>query len=172
MQQSLSADNQQPSAVELAWLAGIIDGEGNLGLNVLFRKGRNRLQVAPRMTIVNTSEIMVRKIDDILNAMPVGHHIKNRPMHSKAHAQCYEIHINGYKRIASILPRVIPYLVAKKLNAVNYRLANWKQANGGRGSGYDGVELEVHQALKALNHNHCEGSETMYAASRLIEKMI
>ncbi len=174
MQESPSADNQQPSFVELAWLAGFIDGEGHFGLNVQTRairpgKYRKYKQVAPRCTIVNTNRYTIERLHELLTRMDVGHQIMpNRPTKPSHHVK-WAVNIIGYKRLAVFFPQVTRYLITKREQArlmaafVLYRLRI------GRGP-YDGVELEVWECLKALNHD--EGSTTRDRAHQLIDVMV
>jgi len=173
MQQSPSADNPQPSA--LAWLAGLADGEGCFGLNVQKRRDRERLQVTPRFSLVNTSSRTIEYVDWILADFRIGHLVKKRKRHNPRHRQQWVVEVIGYKRMEKFLPLVLPFLVTKRYQAelmyafVKYRLECWQQPNGGRSAGYDGMELEVHEVLKALNHS--EGSETIDAATRLTRSL-
>lgn len=176
MQQSSSADNPQPSITELAWLAGFIDGEGSFGLNAQDRKDRQRLQVTPRLTIVNTSLKTIEYIHDLLQRLMIGHLVKSREPSGNRKTR-YTIEIIGYKRMQSFFQKIpSEFFITKKeqfqlMNVfVNYRLNQWKQPNGGRRAGYNGIELEVWQMLKDMHSD--EGSTTVIVASQLIEKMV
>lgn len=104
---------------DLAWLAGIVDGEGSIALET----GRERA-MTPRLTIGNTSRLMMTKIADILDELAVVGHCgiaarKRRPM-----GVCV---LQGDAAVA-VVQAIRPYLVAKAEQAdVLLEYAEWRK---------------------------------------------
>ena len=65
-QKSEGAVNQQVTATDLAWLAGIVDGEGSIGIYQSNHRRRPGLSYGPRVTISNTSLVMFKKIQQMV----------------------------------------------------------------------------------------------------------
>jgi hypothetical protein len=168
MQQSPSAGNPQPS--EMIWLAGFVDGEGHFGLNIHVRSDRNYKQCTPRFVIANTSLRTIERIHDILSQHQVGHLVKEKKIVSPKHRPQKLIVVMGYRRVNRLLDVLKPeYLYTKRKQAellkafTDYRIQQETRA-------MCGLENDVHNMLKQLNHD--EGSETIMAASQLIEQII
>lgn len=94
--------------VELAWLAGIIDGEGSIQLDAGMRKNGRR-SCTPRLTIGNTSKAMMLEVRRLFEALEVHGHEgiaarTRRPMGIAV--------LQGNSAVA-IVKAVRPYLVAK-----------------------------------------------------------
>lgn len=116
-----NADNldfHKPSDTDLAWLAGIIDGEGSITFQVTKRKTGN-LVIVPFISVTNTDEGIIQRIMDILDNIGVGFKAswiidKNHPKYLK---RC-NIKIDRYARVKGFIPMVYPYLSSvKKYNA-------------------------------------------------------
>lgn len=57
---------------ELAWLGGIIDGEGSVSIQATIRKNGNLILV-PFITVVNSDQGIIDKCSDILNKLQIKH---------------------------------------------------------------------------------------------------
>jgi len=60
-------DNQQESSItqkDFGWLGGIIDGEGTITLVLKERKNKTPI-ITPKLTIVNTDEKIINKVQEI-----------------------------------------------------------------------------------------------------------
>lgn len=109
----------QVKETQLAWLAGIIDGEGCIGAFRKTRKhrsGNTTMLPVPYVTIVNSSHSLMVEVESILKALGVsayGFHESrngtNRLMKRFA--------IKNLESILTLLDAVIPYLVAKRVQA-------------------------------------------------------
>lgn len=112
----ISIDNQQATEVELAWLAGIIDGEGYLGITPQNKK-RNIYSVKPDIQIVNTDIVLVDAVVDILKRINVSpyireknHNVKKNPNWKKA----YHITVGKFSHIVRLLTRTQKYMTGIK----------------------------------------------------------
>jgi len=62
--------------LDIGWLAGIIDGEGNFTIRVRENKEVSRglgVRIQPQLTIVNTNEKIIRKVERILDDFGIKH---------------------------------------------------------------------------------------------------
>lgn len=73
--------NQQATQAEVGWLAGIIDGEGHIGISLQNRKVSRSVSVD--LQIVNTDEALIEKVVSILRKLGVNPYIRER-VHQKA----------------------------------------------------------------------------------------
>ncbi len=155
MQQSDRADNQQAtvSEIELGWLAGMIDGEGCIHIDLDPRGGAH-----PYLTITNTNFEVIEKVADIWHRLGVGCRVYTRRQNSKWNPvkDCFVI---GYRRLKPALIAVMPHLVGKADEAlllyrfVESRLNKCFSLNGklrcrNEERHYSQEEMKIIQALK------------------------
>lgn len=108
-----NADNLEfhhPSETDLAWLGGIIDGEGSITFQVTKRKTGN-LIIVPFISITNTDDGIINKTMQVLDSIGVGYKAswiidKNHPQYLR---RC-NIKIDRYARVKGFIPTVYPYL--------------------------------------------------------------
>lgn len=126
---------------DLAWLAGIIDGEGNLQATVQFKKsGANRWPYfEPKLRITNTDVRMIRKVSEIYVAESVTFfYTINAVSRYKNKKSTWndqlEISISSKPDIRRVLTFVLPYLVNKQRYAqLMMQAIEWVQAQPKRG---------------------------------------
>jgi hypothetical protein len=125
MQESSIGDNQQANLdglnlkdeqkillyKRLSWLGGIIDGEGMIYLH---RRNDKRGGVDPKITIVNTSPILIQECIAILRAIRVPFYVQTKKPANKTWKTKIEIIIAGLKRCEKAIPFLLPYLVDKQ----------------------------------------------------------
>lgn len=108
--------NQQATQIEIGWLAGIIDGEGYIGLQTY--KTRNRHpSVSAEMFISNTDEKIILKAQKIIQKMGVNPYIrvnnyklKNNPTHKIA----WIVVVHRMNKLIRVLEVISPYLTGNK----------------------------------------------------------
>ena len=95
-------------AVDIAWLAGIIDGEGSIIIHLVRESGRHQC----RVTIVNTDDGILSEAKRILGKWLIFFTIakNNQPQHKS----CYVIEINRRLEAKFVLEKVLPYLKSIK----------------------------------------------------------
>lgn len=82
--------NQQATLTEahIAWLAGIIEGEGSLSMNAYDRKDRGEnMKVMTSVMIYNTDAGIIRQVLWIYDAMGIGYYVKEREQKPMMHAE-------------------------------------------------------------------------------------
>lgn len=112
----ITMDNQQETLN--SWLAGIIDGEGNIMIHVNQHKkcnrGNPRPQLTPRLQIGSTSSEIIEKTKQAVRQY-TGCLVKDRILPSGKLFQT--VHVVGMKRMESLIPHIMPYLTLKQTNA-------------------------------------------------------
>ena len=100
---------------DLAWLAGILDGEGTISFGVSTRHG-GRLCIVPLITIVNSDEEILRQSSDLLKEIVADAGTVDRQSHRigvgsfKGHKACFAIRVASWAA-ELVLVAVMPYLV-------------------------------------------------------------
>lgn len=98
------------SPVKLAYLAGIVDGEGTI--DFIKNKTRRRKEVAPRMKVGNTDLDLIRWL-----LAEIGGRVYVYKPKNKTHKMFFEWFISGVQNIQPLLLAIFPYLVIKRKNA-------------------------------------------------------
>ena len=173
MRKSNSADNRQEtvSEVEKGWLAGIIDGEGCLHIDLDPRGGAH-----PYLTVTNSNKLVIERVADIWQRLGIGCRIQTRQNGRKNPVQ--DVQVIGYKRLKPALVAIMPYLIGKADEAlllyrfVESRLSrfNIHSPNGERG--YNSEELDIVQALKKQKLHNRISSETNTLDYRMVEDRV
>lgn len=152
MQKSEVRDNQQESLCDLSWLGGIVDGEGCITVTAYSRADRlkeNSFYVSPKVTVTNTEDSLIDKVEEILIANHIAYYKREYPPH-KTWKKRIEIRIAGYKRVRRFLELIKPYLVSKKEKANLTMLLCLQRLNKKRNP-YDDEDKKLIQRILDLN---------------------
>lgn len=111
-------DNKQATLVDLGYLAGIIDGEGWVGLQKRLQK--RWITYKPALRITNTNADIINRVYEIWEKIGVSGHIyENEQSPSVPNGkQIMNLQLNKGSDIQKVLEAVIPYLVGKKARAI------------------------------------------------------
>lgn len=111
------------SKIELAWLAGILDGEGCFSVKRQMYRNRygrhsGRMSLALWVVLCNTNEPMIRRAEQLFhqigaNPQPVRRVWKGK----KATRWQYWLHVARKDSVLLLTQAVLPYLVAKRVEA-------------------------------------------------------
>jgi hypothetical protein len=106
-------DNQQERrSIDLSWVAGIIEGEGYIGLS---RHIVGYLQYTPRVQIINTDDIMLENVGKILKENGLAYFRKRHFVDKRVKRKpCHDLVICGIKRVTKTLELIMPYMRTKK----------------------------------------------------------
>ena len=107
--------NQQATSHQLAWLAGIWDGEGTF--SILYQEKRHGDAYIARITLSNTDIAMINEILKILDLYNIKGHLWKEEPRKKQHKASYHITINKLKNVKTCAELMLPYLINKKPNA-------------------------------------------------------
>ena len=182
---SENAEVRSISREDLAWLAGIVDGEGNIDFSVQVKKtprGVKNAYFCPKVRISNTDMRMVKRISEIyvFYRLVFFYHFAN----VKNYANCKDswknamhISISSQGSIKKILELIAPFLVNKQRQAeLLIETITWVQAQPYRGRmSKEGVNYcenpEFHallDRLKAERAFHVEPSTTIRKAQEIL----
>lgn len=111
-------NNQQATLTDLAYLAGIIDGEGWVGLQKRLQK--RWITYKPALRVTNTDANIINRIYEIWEKIGVSGHIYENEQSSSVPngKQIMNLQLNKGTDIQKVLEQVIPFLVGKKARAI------------------------------------------------------
>lgn len=150
---------------DLAYLAGLWDGEGSI--TIFVARERNKTdKLVPTLVLVNTNAHIIAKAMRIIEALGARLHVFERP-ESKKHKGCFQLTTRNMQHIEKILSAMLPYLEGKKpqaemvLGYVRRRMALAEAKGRKTHLGYDNEDYAVQRAVQALNkRGPSEPSET------------
>ena len=115
--------------IQLAWLAGILDGEGSFMVIRSNRKGKYRYFY--RISIANSNEIIINECKLILKRLGIKCccYFQDRRGIKTIRRQTYLIHITNRDGIIKLCSAVVCYLIGKKRlgKRLLYIVTNWKK---------------------------------------------
>lgn len=158
-------DNQQVTQTELAWLAGIWDGEGTIAV----RRNAKINQMSPRVHFTNTNASIILKAVEIMEKIGVKPHVREKGQggFEGSHKECYTIGFDTLSKSKLLLDTLLPYLVGKKdqaillLKFINSRMGRWDVAKNNDDKSYTQDDLETIARIYDLNGNIRGTSETI-----------
>jgi len=126
---------------DIAWLAGIVDGEGNMQATVQFKKcgSISRQYFEPKLRITNTDVRMIKKVSEIyFREGVIFFYTINKVSRYKNKQPTWrdqlEISISGKQGISKMLRILLPHLVNKKRYAeLMLETLEWVDAQPYRG---------------------------------------
>lgn len=136
---------------EIAYLAGIIDGEGSIYIQRRITKA-GYISYFPRFQVVNTNQKVMEWIE---NTFGGNLYKKPRTKHNTKWRLCFEW-FTTVEIMDQLLPLIIPYLIIKKEHALvmmQFR-STFNKRNGSRGvnSSVQDLRFEYMKQIKHLNH--------------------
>lgn len=137
--------NEVYKRTDLAWAAGIIDGEGCVGITARYRPGHSRASgYSASLVVINTSMPMLSKLRELF-----GGCINARKLKCSSWAQCWRWHVRN-QFAADVLRLIRPYLVVKGRQAeLCLELEEHKGMIGNvRKRGLSRVELNYRESLR------------------------
>ncbi len=138
--------------LDLAWLAGIVDGEGCIAAywwKQTNPRNRNNHGMRVMLSVSNTNPDLIRKMSEILVANDVQFNFSASVSRTKgpraSERPCVALVVMGKGRLSKLLPLLIPHLTAKlkqaqlALELIEYResLAAHGRDNSHRFAGLD-----------------------------------
>jgi len=105
----------RPTEAQLGWLAGIVDGEGTVGIHRSNGKRYKHPYLRPALQIVNTDLKIMEMARSILTSITGNSHNlvvtnRKRPENNKIG---YRIKIGTQHELLLVMPMLLPYLVGK-----------------------------------------------------------
>lgn len=133
---------------QIAYLAGIIDGEGTIYVQV--RKRGECFDYFPRFQVVNTDRGLMEWIHSTFGGILVQ---KDRSKHSKKWRLQYQW-FTSRGVMDDLLKKVIPYLICKKPHALamlEFRKTFWNKKSHKVSEETLSIRTEIFHRLKSLN---------------------
>lgn len=110
----------------LTWLAGIVDGEGSIGVYT-----NNQGSKALNFSIVNTDQKILQRVEDIYQAHTIFYskylHTNRHPKGYQPRKPCYVITVRRRDDFEKILLLIEPILVGQKKKSAQVALAYLKE---------------------------------------------
>lgn len=163
--------NQQemPNQAELGWLAGIIDGDGCISMNVRRKnwKGWNGIGVDMNVYVVNTDGGIIEKTVGILRKLGIEPHLfenKTVPLYKKDGGSYHNpektiisVNVTRMADIIRILTSIQPYLGGEKKHRasliaqfIERRISRQTNRSKGGATWYDGYDWEIVDKFYAI----------------------
>lgn len=158
-------DNQHatPVSTRLAWLAGIIEGEGSITLNVRRKKWRgwNGVGIDLGIQVVNTDAYIIEECVAIIegivgvapkicerNAIPARYTTDGTIW--KQNRQMLAIHVSKMSHIKAIIENLMPYMIGEKkararliVKFIDRRQSHLTAGKKGGVKWYDGYDWQI-----------------------------
>jgi hypothetical protein len=150
-QSSVDTSNQQERFLNLAWLAGLFEGEGSISL---VKGSANRIM--PRVHFINSDMQLVEEWANGWKNLGVGNYVQTRKVYNpEKHKQTKQVLICGLKRVHNFINILLPYIRGHKkevaqtvLDYLEYRLS---LPNGGKRQGYTSKDYDYLVKVRGLN---------------------
>ncbi len=172
-QKSEGAVNQQVTSEWIAWLAGIVDGEGCIRLQERKPpKNRRTIVYSPCVILTNTSLLLKDKIEEMLEWLGLPKYTKSEQGWKKTWKPRWQIIFTGLSRPKKFLQLVRPYLVVKAEEA-DLLLEFIAMREGKQRVPYPPRVLEIHARLAEIKQTRhlrdctCEPAEAGKIQSEL-----
>lgn len=190
----MNRENQQQtvSEFEVGWLAGFLEGEGSICLQIHQRESsrKQNLRVTPKVIFTNSDLGIIERCVSILDRLGIGkwvHHTNPRNNQNglvkKASKEMHYIHVSGFKRIHRLLALFRGKLAGNKnvrcevlFRFVDRRLKLSEQTRMQQNFHYDGVDvaamLEFLKLTASPNYKHIAGMLNEYTQGTHSKKRV
>lgn len=127
----------------LAWLAGIIDGEGYVGIC----KGSTSFR--GEVCIANTNFELIAEVKNILNTLGVTYHVGIQNITHLKKKQIEKVIISKHLGLEKVLSATLPYLIGKRLQGE--LVLEWVREKIEKGRIERGKEWAMYEKGRNLN---------------------
>jgi len=104
--------------VDVAWLAGIVDGEGSIICTIPYKRGYHLC----RLTITNTDEGILSEARRILDEWLVVYRFKPIPASKLSKLPCFRIEVFRHSELIFIFEKIMPYLKSVRKQKAQFML--------------------------------------------------
>ncbi len=140
---------------DVVYLAGIVDGEGHIGMTALKREN-GKDWFTPRLNITNTDLRLMKWLQNKLGNKGLNVYIHKAKVVPRGWKQRYTFQVSGPASIYAVLMQIYPYLILKKEQA---KLAmDFASTRLGlvKGTPYEEDYMPVYNRLRELNRKGME----------------
>jgi hypothetical protein len=99
--------------VDLAWLAGIIDGEGCFSIYSVSRKDADTPSPSANLTITNSNCLLLNRCKEILDAYNIKYLYHDPKNGHQRGRRVMRIRVKNYSSMRTLIELVLPFLVGK-----------------------------------------------------------
>ena len=142
----------------LAWLAGIIDGEGCISAS--YKRTPRGVGLDIRVSIANTDERLLAEVGAIATSLDIKYLLYCNKPKDVRHRPVWHLSFDHSKRACAILSAVLPYMIGKKdqalllLQVISHRRSTmWSKGRQGPTS-VEGDEWLRRQLDELKNMHH------------------
>ncbi len=147
----------------LIWLAGIIDGEGSIGIHFAKKmnwRDKNGYYLRPQILITNNNPFLLRRVSEIYTELNLRFYWELKKRKNPKHKETVVINLTSLGSCEKLIKNILPYLVAKRKQAeillqfIELRKSKFTK-NGGHNnseSKYSKEEFELQRKIKEANH--------------------
>lgn len=168
--------NQQVSSLKIGWLAGIIDGEGYIGLRDCRNHGK--IWFRPEMQIVNTDPAIIKKTQGIMREFGINPYIRNSYNGNQKAKMYYKLCIKNLAKVLRILEPIYEMLTGNKKERAKYiiefcksRLIRFKEGTNKNLKPYNERELELVELCQSIQ-TRGRTSETLREARQRSNQIV
>jgi hypothetical protein len=101
------------AATDLAWLSGIIDGEG-----CITARQNSIRSLGFRVTIESVSTVMINKVRSILHQCGIEHRIEGPMWRERSTRFSYRVRVDKKQDVQRLCILILPYSVVKKAELI------------------------------------------------------
>lgn len=139
-----SAPMLEWTETDAAYIAGIIDGEGTIGIYYHKRRDKNERTWRIQITVVNTDQELMKWLSGMLHANVLKVHRQKPTAEWRSRKECYTLTVDRLKA-RKVLERIFPYLrIKKKQGELALAFHNWQhdaEREWRHGRGYNAASL-------------------------------
>lgn len=144
--------------IDLAWLAGIIEGEGWVSL-ILYKnrqaKGHHTPNFTTNIGMVNCDKAITNKVKFLFDMLGITYRIQHRKAYigsdGRPRKEKIEISVISHKNIRPLAEAILPFMVGEKKERLNKLLEfldiRKAKPKTGPNSKYGAEEFEIYKAL-------------------------
>lgn len=136
---------------DIIWLSGFIDADGCIRLSKGWKNKKGQHSLVPQITIHNTSVKTMEFVAEVISKIIPTFQISWKKLKSRNHSEMATITIMGMKRVKSLLNKLLPYLVTKKLEGkLLLEFIKTRETATSHNAHYSEKEYKIYFALKHL----------------------
>jgi hypothetical protein len=132
---------------QLAWLAGLWDGEGSITIFSHTEKNGTK-KLCPTLLVVNTDMTIIAEAKKLLDELDTSFHLFERRTNNPKHKNAFQLSTRNAGYIEKVLTAILPYLVGKKAQAELTLQYVKKRAHQHH---YDEQDIATQETVQAMN---------------------
>ena len=98
---------------DLAWLAGIIDGEGCFSIFINNRNDAANPSISASLTITNSNCLLLSRCKEILDSLKIKYYYHDPKNGHQQGRRVMRIKVKNYSSLKCLIELLLPYLVGK-----------------------------------------------------------